>query len=520
MFVDTLKTTQNNPEAFQSMIQKYFGATDNDAVYDAFDMLFTNMVYNATKEPNNTRIKTKYNLNLSNNKRLMQTLPVSADMSDDEKRAGITNVVNAMFGKAGEIVPTTQRGSTVLPVGEKQLGPEFVLDMDKQKLGIYGLNQVAIERVAMAYGIGTGDENNWMFPMVIKFQDGSVYMLQGAGDDTSNTIGQSVYDTLSGKRDGFNTVGTTARYTIVPGNLMSDNISPLGFDADEINKFAEMSVEEVQGEVSYDDFQNYIPEDFRASQILRGTAEKEQEEAADEVEEVDETEGAGMTGDLGMAARILAKKRGVTVSEPAAKPAEKKEEQASAEEAETTTLAIEPGRYVKFNDAIYIVTKINANGTIQIYNPTKEGTGSKVSVAERNLTAQPQTAQIVTYNDKQYMVTPKGNIISMATFKQMNWAENDGNRKAIMALIAKPVQTQQEQDMQPDVFEDMDGNIDIAIQKDLVDLNLTDKALRYLYQNSSQRMTFDKFAEEAKRYVDKTRGVKNTEDIIDDITCL
>jgi len=520
MFVDTLKTTHNDPEAFQSMIQKYFGATDNDAVYDAFDMLFTNMVYNAIKEPNNTRIKTRYNLNVSGNKRLMQTLPVSVDMSDDEKRAAVTNVVNAMFGKAGEIVPTSQRGNTVLPLGEKELGPEFILDLSSEKLGIYGLNNVAIQRIAMSYGITPGDENNWMFPMVIKFQDGSVYMLQGAGSDTSNTIGQSVYDTLSGKKGGFNTVGDTARYTLVPGNLMSNNISPLGFDADEINRFAEMSVEKVE-EVSYDDFENYIPTDFRATQTLRATPEKEEViETNDEQEEVDETEGAGISGDLGMAARILAKKRGITVSEPAQKPAEKTEEQAPVEEAEETTLTIEPGRYVKFNDAVYIVTKINANGTIQIYNPTKEGAGSKVSVAERNLTAQPQTAKIVTYNDKQYMVTPKGNIISMATFKQMNWAENDGNRKAIMALVAQPAQTQQQQDLQPDMFEDEDGNLEASLEKDLVDLNMTDKALRYLYQNSSQRMPFDKFAEEAKRYVDKTRGVKFTEDIIEDITCL
>ena len=118
------------------------------------------------------------------------------------------------------------------------------------------------------------------------------------------------------------------------------------------------------------------------------------------------------------------------------------------------------------------------------------------------------------------MVTPKGNIISMATFKQMNWAENDGNRKAIMALVAQPAQTQQQQDLQPDMFEDEDGNLEASLEKDLVDLNMTDKALRYLYQNSSQRMPFDKFAEEAKRYVDKTRGVKFTEDIIEDITCL
>lgn len=516
MFVNTLRATYSDPEAFGKMIRDYFGATDNDQVYDALDMLFTNMVYNAIKEPNNTRVKTRFNLNVSGDKRLMQTLPVPEGMSTDDKRAAITNVVNAMFGKSGEIVPTSQRGSTVLPLGINQLGYEFVMDMSKETLGIYGLNEFAVARIAGMFGVETSDEGNYNFPMVIKFQDGSVYMLQGAGSDVSSTIGENVYNTLSGKSTSFATSGKSARYTLVPGNLMSDNISPLGFDADEINRFAEILVEKVETVEESED--NYIPTDFRATETLRATPEPIVEEDEAE-EEVDETEGAGMTADTSMAARILARKKGIKVSEPVETPTPKApvEKDITPKEPEQK-IALEPGRYVKFNDAVYIVTKINANGTIQIYNPTKEGAGSKVSVAERNLTPMAEAAQIVSYKDKQYMVTPKGNIISMATFKQMNWADNDGNRLAIMDLAKGPVATQQASG--PEIFEDEDGNLEASLEKDLVDLNLTDKALRYLYANSSQRKSFENFAAEAKRFVDKMRGVKSTEDIIDDITCL
>jgi len=658
LFVNTLKTTYNDPDAFEKMIQDFFGATDNDKVYDAFDMLFTNMVYNAIKEPNNTRIKTRFNLNISEKKRLMQTLPVPEGMSADDKRAAITNVINAMFGKSGEIIPTPSRGNLVLPMGQKELGAEFVINMTDEALGIYGLNDFAIARLAGMFGIETGNEGQFAFPMVIKFQDGSVYMLQGAGDEVSGTIGENVFNTLSGKSTSFATSGKAARYTLMPSNLMAEAISPMGFDADEINKFAEIMVEKVETVVESED--NYVPTDFRATQTLRSTPEPEIEEE-DGPEEVDETEGSGMTEDTSMAARILARKKGIKVSEPVVTPtAEKTETKDITPKEPKEKIALEPGRYVKFNDAVYIVTKINANKTIQIYNPTKEGAGSKVSVAERNLTPMAESAQIVSYKDQQYMVTPKGNIISMATFKQMKWAENDGNRLAIMELAKtpaknitensnikasipqnkvsgvesfgslvkanaqveaalgpdarsidmilggfrtrttrsekemakyniqvgdvikhfgtsadgttkqvlarvtavhpkgtpgwkgtwekegwrkedafvidrfktgaaaiefelldnnKPAQVQQ-QPAGPEIFEDEDGNLEASLEKDLVDLNLSDKALRYLYANSSQRMTFEKFAQEAKRFADKMRGVKSTEDIIDDITCL
>ena len=95
---------------------------------------------------------------------------------------------------------------------------------------------------------------------------------------------------------------------------------------------------------------------------------------------------------------------------------------------------LEPGRYVNFDNNIWIVTKQNTNGTWQIYNPNLEGVNSKKSVAEKNLGIRPEIAKIVNYRDQDYLVTPNETIISLVTNKKMNWNNNDGNRIGILQL--------------------------------------------------------------------------------------
>jgi hypothetical protein len=151
---------------------------------------------------------------------------------------------------------------------------------------------------------------------------------------------------------------------------------------------------------------------------------------------------------------------------------------------------IEPGRYVKYKGETYIVTKINENGTIQIYNPEKEGTGSKKSVSKNNLTPTDALADIVEYKDKKYIVTPKNTIISLTTNKKMNWGENNEDRKAILKLRdeknkkdeskAEAVQIEegkQEPSQQPSSKATLGAKLlapDILTQKELEDKNLVE----------------------------------------------
>lgn len=98
------------------------------------------------------------------------------------------------------------------------------------------------------------------------------------------------------------------------------------------------------------------------------------------------------------------------------------------------TFEIEPGRYVKYQDEVYIITKFNKNKTVQIYNPLKEGTAAKKSVSQDNLQAMANKANIINYRNTDYIVTSKGIIISLDTNKAMKWGEENGMRKDILSL--------------------------------------------------------------------------------------
>lgn len=93
---------------------------------------------------------------------------------------------------------------------------------------------------------------------------------------------------------------------------------------------------------------------------------------------------------------------------------------------------IEPGRYVQFENRNYIVTKQNENGTFQIYSPIEADNVKKLSVKADNLVPMKSKAVMVEHNGNNYMVTPRNNIISLATNKQMEWAEDNGDRQSII----------------------------------------------------------------------------------------
>jgi hypothetical protein len=101
---------------------------------------------------------------------------------------------------------------------------------------------------------------------------------------------------------------------------------------------------------------------------------------------------------------------------------------------ETAASVKETGKYVTYKGETYIVTKMNDNGTVQIYNPLKEGPSAKLSVSPSNLKALQPKASIVSYQGDEYIVTIKNTIISLKTNKMMKWAENDGKRKAILQV--------------------------------------------------------------------------------------
>ena len=67
---------------------------------------------------------------------------------------------------------------------------------------------------------------------------------------------------------------------------------------------------------------------------------------------------------------------------------------------------------------------------------------TKKEVLEPNLEIVKNKAKIVDYKGTQYIVTSKNTIISLNSNKKMNWGEENGDRKNILAL-ASPKNTEQ-----------------------------------------------------------------------------
>lgn len=98
----------------------------------------------------------------------------------------------------------------------------------------------------------------------------------------------------------------------------------------------------------------------------------------------------------------------------------------------TTSLNIVVGSYVSYKDTTHVVVELRGNLAV-ILNPTKGN--AKLQVAVKNLVAVANgNTVVVEYQGNEYIVTHKFTIISLRTGRVMNWAENDGNRVAIIKL--------------------------------------------------------------------------------------
>ena len=167
------------------------------------------------------------------------------------------------------------------------------------------------------------------------------------------------------------------------------------------------------------------------------------------------------------------------------------EETTQTEAVVPESVIIEPGRYVTYEGQTFIVTKILPNGTIQIYNPTLTGAGSKRAVKIDNLTPRVEKAKFTTYRGSQYMITPKSSIISIQTMKEQKWSENSGDRKGVLLSIM-----------------------------DIENLNLTDDVLMHLYNESSKTKTFETFRKEAIPLINNLRVSTSNSDIAERVKCL
>lgn len=93
-----------------------------------------------------------------------------------------------------------------------------------------------------------------------------------------------------------------------------------------------------------------------------------------------------------------------------------------------------PGRYAEGEGNRVVLISELSPGVWQVYNPYIEGSKAKTVLRVDQLTTLNQTAPLVTYNGKQYIVTDNQQIIDIAANKKVTWATTNQNRINILRL--------------------------------------------------------------------------------------
>jgi len=92
------------------------------------------------------------------------------------------------------------------------------------------------------------------------------------------------------------------------------------------------------------------------------------------------------------------------------------------------------GRAVEFEGTKYVIVKSLRPGAWQVYNPLKEGTQAKLALRENQMTTLNEMHSVVQHGTKNYLVTPKEEIIDLDKSRKMSWSRNNINRKTILEL--------------------------------------------------------------------------------------
>lgn len=102
---------------------------------------------------------------------------------------------------------------------------------------------------------------------------------------------------------------------------------------------------------------------------------------------------------------------------------------------------IKVGSYVGYTTeaglkAVYLVVDLLSDEKVRIINPSLNGSNKNKVVRKDKLTIDSKwpEAKAVVWKGIVYLVTTKLNIISLRTFKVMNWPDSHGSRKAILEI--------------------------------------------------------------------------------------
>jgi hypothetical protein len=449
-FITGIQSTigsKNFENDFQNFIKNYTGESTDQGVITFFDEMFNQLAYAASSENNNQKIpkfKDKNNARgvmfTINSKSPQFSKPIVKAFLDPSKPADKETLpiakVQSMQYVLDALNLQVPEGTDLTKLDRINISDSFG---DEVTINLSNENQKANTILGKMFGIkrdvSEPDSSEYVFPSILRVGT-KTYVLQGTDGNAASgkSIGSNLYDSILGKT-AMTIVGTFAKYKAIPAQYASEALSPIAFtskDADAYKRFIDKQEAIVFNTTIVDTSKENSPKADTSVElentIITGdnisADELAKQAPKDTVEGISSESGASMSqlqfGD-DLLAQILANVKGEQKGEAAEKEVPK----------------LQRGRYVSYNGNTYIVTQQNDNGTWQIYNPLLEGTDAKISVAEANMKPLNMIAKIVEYKDSEYIVTSKNTIISLKSNKMMKWAENDGNRKAILGLASQ-----------------------------------------------------------------------------------
>lgn len=567
--IQSVIQSKNFEEDFTSFIKNYTGENAEEGVVKFFDEMFNQIAYAAASENNNQKIpkfRDKNNargvLFTINSKNPVFSKPIVKAFLDDKQEANKETLSEAKIKAMNYVLNALE---LQVPVGvdlakqdriniAEALGEEFTINLSNKNLRA---NEILSRMFGIQKDYSEPGSVEFIFPSILRVGI-NTYVLQGIDDNASGSksIGSNLLDSIMGKTT-FSNIGTFAKYTAIPSQYASEELSPIAFSSENAEVYkryidkkeaivfnkniVDTAKEEKQptqpstsvvertdkivlrSELKANPTTLYLFGDNDIRKGLGGQAKEMRgepnaigvstkklpargEEAYKSDANLQENKKI-ITDDINKAIaewntgkynKLIIPQMGVglaelptrapetykflqqelkrledhvtqpstNVKEGVKKPAENiivtdTEEGIGSEvgvsqgqidasenslEALMKMLAgtnekssvevpkIQRGRYVTYNGGTYIVTQQNADSTWQIYNPLLEGAKAKISVAETNMKALDILAKIIEYKDSEYIVTSKNTIISLTTNKKMMWGENDGNRKAILAI--------------------------------------------------------------------------------------
>ena len=236
-------------EKFKSFLLEYLGKDNINDVYKHFDDLHDQLVYAATKDKSNYKIKSfrdSKNTNaislyinaktLGGSKRIITAFtPKEAVLSDyvTAKTKAAQHIINALDLKEAY---SKKDISELSEISLSNLGDTFSISLNSTTK----MEKKADEVLGKMFSIKISDKKVkdrvlYDFPSIIKI-DNKIYSLQGVDTSSKRTAGQNLVESAIGKVAITNT-GNKATYIRMPDDYSSDGISSIGFTKEDSKKY-------------------------------------------------------------------------------------------------------------------------------------------------------------------------------------------------------------------------------------------------------------------------------------------